>query len=318
MKVLADHGLIGNKGPYYSIKRRKVVPRGVVTGFSSCTHLTPDGNILALYNQNGVGIWVVNGTTLEEVYYKQITPYANEKCTAWYDSIENRVYYIYNGVITKINAATGETIWTKTVTTSERDICGCSTGFFVATPYSIRKYSLTDGSLIWTSVPSMSYPPTSLQASDAGETYFIINHNLCKLNATGMSLSTLIDDGRTRHDSFYHRVFNGDNHYWVPDWLGGTMRYPLPAPSSTNGVELIASSSDLGRFINNDYNAMTIALGKSRIFIASRQGSILVFDRSTLNYLDKVPCYAYAVFANQNSDNFYTLGQDRLMTYYTL
>ncbi|MFP3380961.1 hypothetical protein SB767_32060, partial [Bacillus sp. SIMBA_069] len=64
----------------------------------------------------------------------------------------------------------GGLVWSKTVTSSEKYICGCSTGLFTAdiTAKKIKKYTLTDGSPIWTS-PVTPEVPKGLKATDDGE-----------------------------------------------------------------------------------------------------------------------------------------------------
>ncbi|MFP3391026.1 hypothetical protein [Brevibacillus sp. SIMBA_040] len=296
-------GVTGSPKKYYSILGRRVLYNlyNIPDPFSIFAEMLDNGDMLIV--TAGYPIMRRIRQDFVEVYNVQL---GTDGTYVWLNRAEDCFYYLSGTTLGKRRVSDGGLVWSKTVTSSEKYICGCSTGLFTAdiTAKKIKKYTLTDGSPIWTS-PVTPEVPKGLKATDDGEVFTLGNYQIYKVNTTGTTVSTPINDGYTKN---YFEIFSGDNNIWVPEMIGATVKWKA---DGTGKTELVAASAELGSYTNNDYNAGTIAFGKTRIFLTTHSGHILVFNRFNYSYIDKVPCTATRVAANPNSDNFIAFVQSQ-------
>jgi len=321
--VLRDHGVGLNKWrKYYRISARKALSfelHNAGGAFSIFAEMLDNGDLLINSRKQGFSTSIMRRLRPDFSEIWSVNLESSNNTFVWLNRTEDCFYYLNETTLGKRRVSDGGLVWSKTVTSVEKYIAGCPTGIFTAdtTANKIKKYSLTDGALIWTSVV-VAERPNGLKATDDGETFTLGSYSINKVNATGTTASTALNDGRSKN---YFEIFSGDNYIWVPNYLGGTVRWTT---SGLGQTELIASSAELGSYTNNDYNAGSMAIGKNRIFLPTGggyAGFVLVFNRWDFSYIDKVPGSG-RVLASPNSDNFVAFSsqsnEDSFAVYYRL
>ncbi|WP_289142338.1 hypothetical protein [uncultured Brevibacillus sp.] len=316
--VLRDHGIGLNKSrKYYGITARMnlFLTFGEYGTEYHFLELLDDGGVLVLFRQN-----LYRFTKNISMIYN-VNVGTSGATSAWLHRPEDAVYTIsaVAGSLGKRRVNDGGTIWAKAVSVNDMYVCANSTGVYLLDPIAktVKKHSHVDGALIWTS-PLLPEKCSSIQVNDTGEVFASGNAGMYKITATGSALSTVIS---SRSQPFF-RIFPGDSNIWMST-TNSLGRWTF---SGTGPTELIASSYELGDYRNNSFNPLHIALGKTRIFVATNRGDILVFSRSGFSFIDKIACNAVRLAANPNNDNVVAWQEEinsatnnqNLMTIYSL